>query len=183
MSERERLLPCSYYEFTNPVGLVVRVTLHWLKLWSVSEMCYRHNTPTDSNLLACHIKFVWNMFNVTIIRQRTVLQYPEWHIHCNALIYHITCSRQNGTFHFIYQHIFSIWKVLCLILTAASMYRFTNHIYICPFQWEHYQVLCPVVQKNSYIFGLSYNVQRCHCGPYALSVANIETEYLKRILT
>jgi hypothetical protein len=28
MSERERLLPCSYYEFTNPVGLVVRVTLH-----------------------------------------------------------------------------------------------------------------------------------------------------------
>ena len=58
MSARDRLLPCSHHEVTSPVVLVGRVTLPWMKVWSVSEMCSRHNTPTDNNLLACHIKFV-----------------------------------------------------------------------------------------------------------------------------
>ena len=148
MSARDGLFPCNYNEVMNPVGLVLRVILHRMKVWSVSEMCYRHNTPTDNNTLACHIYFFRNMFNVTIIRQMTVLRSPDWHARCNALISPINYSRQNRTCHFSYQHIFiTIKKVLCLIITAPSMYKFTNNVYICAFQWERCQVLCPVVRK------------------------------------
>lgn len=58
MSERDRLLLFSYHEVTKPVGLVVRVTLHWMKVLSASEMCYRHNMPIDNSLLIILIKFV-----------------------------------------------------------------------------------------------------------------------------
>jgi hypothetical protein len=103
MSARGRILPCCYHEVRNTVWFVVSIAHPLMKVWPVSEICDRRNIQTDKYLLACHIKIVWNIFNVTKIGQLPILRSPDWHMRWNAVISHITVqwSESNVSLHLL----------------------------------------------------------------------------------
>jgi hypothetical protein len=74
------------------------------------------------------------MFNVTIIRQVTVLR-SQIDTYVAMLLFRIlgaVVKLERVTS--VASMCLVLTKVLCLILTAASKPKFNNDIYICPFQ-------------------------------------------------